>query len=222
MKKYNTQCFFNVALVILGLVLAGGVLAHQPRIVKGGGVVEIENPEVSQAFYGELKGETAYYRIADTEPFNLYVGILVPDLPGIGKDVSAKVSSGGRELFLLDGLNSEWTYFYEEFAGDGYWQGPEVQTEAGPAGFDIEVLSGDNQGKYVLVVGEKEEFPLGEALRTLVTLPSLKKDFFEKSVLTVFSGKIGRALLVFLVVIVAGVIALVVWVFRKKQKKSKN
>jgi len=205
--------------ILFGLVLAGLVFAHQPRIVSGPAVTEIENPEVSQAFYGKLEASPALYRITSEEPFNLYVGILVPDIEGIDKDFSARVTSDNEMLVLLDGTKHQWTYFYEEYAGDAYYKGPEFKKRVENGIYDIEVFSPDNKGKYVLVVGEKEEFPPGEAIKTLVTLPKLKKDFFEKSPFTALFNRIGLYLLIFTATIV-GIIISVVWLLRRKRLKK--
>jgi hypothetical protein len=168
----------------------------------------IENPEVSQAFYGNLGGGAEYFQITSDKPFSLYVGVLVPDLQGIGKDVSAEVSSGGEVLFLLDGTSHEWTPYFEEFGGDYYYSGPENSADVGPGVYDIRVFSKDNQGKYVLVVGEKEEFPINEMLNTFITLPRLKRDFFEKPFFTAFFNLIGLFMLIFIVIVAIVVLGL--------------
>jgi len=69
-------------------------------------------------------------------------------------------------LFLFNGLEHEWTDYYEEFGGDSYYKGPELRSnpdeEGLPRGVDMDegtyttkVFSPDNEGKYVLVVGER-------------------------------------------------------------------
>ncbi len=104
------------------------LFAHQPRIVESDSV-KIKNPEISQAFYGELQGAPKIFTISSDEDFRLYVGLLVPDLPGIRKDVSARifhnVDGNESELEFLDGSFYEWTPFFEEFAGNNYFWGPE-------------------------------------------------------------------------------------------------
>ena len=92
--------------------------AHQPRFVTENLTV-IYNPEISQAFYGELNGNPEYFQINSGKEFNLYLGILVPDTKNIEKDVSLKLNNE----IILNGLNFTWTYFFEEFAGDNYYKG---------------------------------------------------------------------------------------------------
>lgn len=203
--------------------------AHQPRLIGNVGAVEIKNPDVSQAFYGELKGVPALFYVVLDKPQVFYTGVLVPDLPNIGKDVSAAVFSnvssarqqvlyGGGNEYLLDGSNFQWTKFYEEFAGDYYWEGPEFKKELAAGDYIIKVFSPNNRGKYVLVVGEKETFPPKEMFKALLVLSKLKKDFFGKSPLTIFSSKIGHYLLILIGVVVA-IIVIAFFVFRWKKRK---
>jgi len=131
-----------LAVPVLLLLVAGTAWCHQTRIVEGEDITPVENPEVSQAFYGELKGEPASYQIASEDPFKLYVGILVPDLENSGKDVSveitrehthpeeaAKQEPEEEEMHVvLDGTEHEWTHWYEPFGGDWYWEGPELRS----------------------------------------------------------------------------------------------
>ena len=208
------------------------VFAHQPRLVEGN-FIEVKNPEISQAFYGELAGEPAYYKIESDKPFNLYVGILVPDIPDIGKNVSAEIyleKEGQKELLaLLDGLNHSWPGYHEEFANDDYFWGPEFRDENAeefiPKGIRVEsgvylvkVFSPDNQGKYVFVVGEKEEFPAGEIINTIKILPKLKSDFFGKSAWSAFFNRIGLFLIIPLLIIIAVFSLLLALIIKKYHK----
>jgi hypothetical protein len=154
--KNNLSIFFLIAIsFFVGL----NVWAHEPRLVQDNQLVLIKNSEVSQAFYGELKGHEAIYLIDLKKEQDLYLQILVPDLPGIAKDKSVSVEylpELGRPAVSFLKLNSgaaDWKKFYEEYAGDNYWQGPEDKKPAEPGYYLIKVTSPDNEGKYVLVVG---------------------------------------------------------------------
>lgn len=81
--------------------------AHQPRIVESRQTI-VSNPEVSKAYYGKLEGVPDVYVVEDTNPFDLYVGVLVPDIEGQKKDVSAVVLKDGIEIAQLEGMNFEW------------------------------------------------------------------------------------------------------------------
>ncbi len=209
--------------LIIGLLLSAGVSAHQPRLVSEE-VTMIRNPEVSQAFYGELKGQHDHYNIIEEEGFDLYVSILVPDLPGIGKDVSVAIEPideiDNNFIYFLNGTDFQWERYYEEFGGDWYYQGPDIKAEVGPGGYDIHVMSTDNLGKYVLVVGEKEEFPLDEIINTIFTMPSLKQDFFEKPAYTAYFNLIG--LFIFGPVILVVIIVVLVLLFLARRSKGKK
>lgn len=209
-----------ILIVFILLFLVGkDIFAHQPRIVSDEKVVKVDNPEISQAFYGELKGEPVYYQIEEGNNFNLYVGILSPKIESADKDFSVEVSSGEEVIFVLDGANQEWESFYEEFGGDHYYEGPEKKLLVEPGIYTLKVFSPDNQGKYVLVVGEKEEFPFEEIINTVKTLPKLKGDFFKKSPFTAFFNIIG--LFIFGPIILVLVIISIVLSIKRKKLKNK-
>lgn len=195
MKSAKTVYIFCF---LASFFIASSAWAHQPRIVPGSQLTLIKNPKVSQAFYGELKGHEAYYLIDLKKEQDLYLQILVPDLPGIQKDKSVAVEyspelgTKAENFTKLDPAAVEWKKFYEDYAGDNYWQGPEVKKLAEPGYYVVKISSLENQGKYVLVVGEKEEFPAAEMAKALITIPQLKKNFFQEPVSQWFNGKVGK------------------------------
>lgn len=187
--------------VLAAMLLPFAALGHQPRFVTQDQVVEIKNPEVSQAFYGILNGRPASYRIVSNEPFDLYVSLLVPDVKGVAKDVSSKIkhtrADGGTAVFVMDGNTSAWAPFHEPFANDDYFQGPEFKKSAAPPGtYEIFIHRPDNVGRYVLVVGQAESFPPGEALQAVWLIPQLKLQFFDKPFYLIFWSRIGVFLFV--------------------------
>ncbi|MDP2709282.1 MAG: hypothetical protein Q8O93_04565 [bacterium] len=195
MKQIYYSAIFILA---FGLLAAAPAEAHQPRLVDGNQLVLIKQPEISQAFYGELKGYEAYYLIDLQQAQDLYFQILTPDLPGIAKDKAVDIKymnelgAESEEFARLDPASAEWTEFYEELAGDHYWQGPEIKQPAEPGYYVVKVTSPDQAGKYVLVVGEKEEFPPLEAVKAALIIPQLKKNFFNQPLTAWFNGKLGR------------------------------
>lgn len=178
---------------------AATVFAHQPRIVDDKPLIEVKKPEISQAFYARLAGNPQTYVVRSAVPLRLYVNILVPDLPDIDMDYEAVISRRADPhdviLALLDGKTFEWRPFFEPFGGDHYMLGPEYDEDVLAGEYVIVVSSPDNQGKYVLAVGKIERFPPGEMIRTIVTLPKLKK-YFGKSPWTAFFNLSGVFLLV--------------------------
>ena len=210
--------------------------AHNPRIVKNEETVIVQNPEISQAFYGELKGEAQIFEIDSNKDFNLYVGVLVPKLPGANKGISAEIyrslESDLELITALDGSRHNWVEFYEPFGGDYYWQGPQIRQNVPAGKYLIRLFSGfetdchpelsvkpclENQGKYSLAIGEIESFPPNEIWNALVTLPVLKQYFFDKNPLAMFWNYIGLGLLVSVVALAVGA-----YLIRKIIKKFKN
>lgn len=191
--------------------------AHQPRLVSGI-FTEIKSPEISQAFYGELNGQPEVFEIKSDRSFRLYLGILVPDIKNIDKDVSAKVFKNGQEFYFLNASSSDWHSFYEKYGGDDYFWGPEYkaddstvsklkgrQVDAGV--YRVEVFNHDNLGKYILAVGDKEVFPPKEIIHAAKVMPQLKMNFFEESILGIFSGKSAIYLLVPMTILLMFLIA---------------
>jgi len=220
------------------LFLALPVLAHQPRIVSGKGIVKIQNPEISQAFYGELKGDAQSFEIDAEKSFDLYVNILVPDLSGINTSFFVeiyKANSLQSDLVAsLDGMNYVWQKFYEPFGGDHYLKGPEFEKQVEAGKYLITVSSGfdstcnpeqsttpcpENTGKYSLAVGKIESFPPKEILHTIFVLPQLKKNFFGKSPFSAYFNYTGLFLIGFLIVI-AIIIILIVFIAKKRKNKK--
>ena len=71
--------------------------------------MKVKNPEVAQAFYGELKGERQVFDTVASRDFNLYLSLLVPDLPDVKKDIKADVYLIGPDSrTLVTQLNGEW------------------------------------------------------------------------------------------------------------------
>ena len=118
-KKY-----FSI-FVIFFLAFAGNASAHQPRIIYlQTGDIQISDPELSQAFYDELKGTPRDYFIDSSKDFELYLNLLVPNPENKDGRYSADVfsaqggsASGGdiqwKKLYSLDGTSFEWHNFYE-------------------------------------------------------------------------------------------------------------
>lgn len=202
----------NLFLILVSAVLLLTVSAHQPRIISEN-ITQIENPEVSQAFYGNLKGNPDYCQIKTDKKIKLYVGILVPDLKSTSKDASVEVylehadeekdNHTDEPIIILNGTDYNWTYYYEEYGGDSYYKGPEETMYVEKGTYNIKVYKPENYGKYVLVVGEKEEFPFNEMINAIITMPKLKQDFFEKSPLTAYFNLIGVFMLISIIIILA-------------------
>lgn len=212
--------FLLIIFSSIGLLFALSVLAHNPRIVSGTGVVVVQNPEISQAFYGQLSGMPQWFEINSDKDFLLYINILLPKIPETKKDISVEIFRGDNWLLRwLDSDNTKWKEFYEPFGGDYYWQGAEYRETLEPGIYKIKVYSKSNQGKYSLAVGSQELFPFKEIIKTIILLPILKKDFFGKSPLSAFFNYTGL-FLIGAVLIIGAIVVVVVWLVKKLRKKK--
>ena len=215
----------KVLLLLLFFLLIPSTYAHQPRLVMDVNTTEensiiIKNPEVSQAFYGQLEGNPDYYKIDSDKPFKLYLNILVPNIPVENeRRFSVKVTdSNKKQVMFLDGSKNEWKEFYEEFGGDSYLEGPEARLNVSAGTYLIKVYNSDNKGKYSLAVGEIESFPIDETLKTMLLLPVLKERFFNKPAYTGFLNLIG--LFIFIPIIIVIILAVVFYKLLKRFRRS--
>jgi len=193
--------------------------AHQPRIVTGLDATVVQSPEDSQAFYGTLDGTPHTFTINSPSTFDLYVGLLTPVAPGAADNISATITdTAGKSVAELDGTNVVWTKFYEPFAGDDYKQGPEFEKQVEAGAYSIQIHNTNNSGKYVVAIGKIESFPLSEILHTIKVLPTLKADFFGKSVFSAYFNYTGLFMLGTIIVIV-GILFIGIWIVKKIRHK---
>jgi hypothetical protein len=195
---------FYVTLLLL-LLIPGYASAHQPRIVESRETIVIE-PEISKAYYGQLTGVPDVFIIETTTPFNLYANILVPDIAGQKKDISATIVRDGKPFTVLDGTQFQWTQMFEQFGYDRYWTGPEYTNRVEAGTYIITVTSANNDSKYSLAIGEAENFNFKEILNALTLVPKLKTDFFNESPISFILSPFGWGLILVLYVL-AGLFA---------------
>ena len=195
-----------ISVLALALLLPAFAFAHQPRIVTSR-QIEVLSPEISKAYYGQLAGEPDVYEISATTPFDLYVGVLVPDILGQKKDVSTIIEKDGTLFATLDGTAFSWKQFFEEFGHDTYWQGPEFKARVGAGIYKIRVSSNNNDSKYSLAIGEKEAFDFKEGMNALALIPELKRNFFNESPVSFILSPFGWGLIVSMYLL-AGIVGL--------------
>ncbi|MFS8120504.1 MAG: DUF2892 domain-containing protein [Microcoleus sp.] len=189
-----------ITLVICSLLVAiivspNVAYAHQPRIATENPIT-VTDPEVSKAYYGTLSGAPVVYRIAAEKPFALYVNVLVPDIAGQKKDVSALILKDGKQVASLDGTNFEWKQFFEEFGHDTYWEGPAYKAQVGAGNYEIRVSSSNNDSKYSLAIGETEAFDFREGTNALTLIPQIKRNFFNESPANFILSPFGFGLII--------------------------
>ncbi len=155
------------------ILLSMPLYAHQPKLVNESPTIDnpykVIFPEVSKAYYSQLKGQPHFYIIESESDFLFYTSILSPK---VGEDYtwfSIEVLDGNQNLvYKADGSKLEWTAWYEPYARDWYWKGPEIGIDTGKefqgsfpinAGtYYIKVFNEKNIGHYSLAVGEAEFF----------------------------------------------------------------
>ena len=182
-------------LVCLSLGFAQFASAYLPRIIYNQSAAkQVENPEISQAFYDELGGSPRNYLIRSDKNFNLYFNLLTPAYSNPNGRYSAKVflTAEDEEVAFIDGQTDfSWREFYETFSRDYYFKGPEFERILPAGEYKITVFSYENRGKYVLVIGREEKFLPMEILNMYWALPLLKIEFFKTSVLEFFLAPFG-------------------------------
>ena len=147
--------------------------AHQPKLINYSPTIDNPHavifPEISKAYYSKLTGQPHYYVINSEDDFLFYTSILSPKINEEPSRFSLEVSHGNQNfVYKVDGSNFEWTAWYEPYARDWYWKGPEIGVESGKefqtsltidAGtYYIKVFNENNIGHYSLAVGEAEFF----------------------------------------------------------------
>jgi hypothetical protein len=210
---------FILCSIFLG---AQHVHAHVPVFVSPETVDDltlIEDPMLSQAFYGEMSGFPHTFLIRVTEPIILSTQILLPDIETSKNNVSGLIvkepEKRGRvtEITRMESKDSSWESSYEMFSGDSYRHGPLDERELEKGVYRLEVHTPDNIEKYVLVVGKREEMTIGyvEIIRRLAEV----KVFFEKSKFRVIESPY-----VYIPVGVLVIISFGVGMYIRKRKQS--
>ena len=201
-----------ILIVILFLILVSWplkVLAHQPRLVEME-KINVTEPEISKAYYGNLSGKPHIYTISTSSPIDLYVNVLVPFIEGPEKNVIVKIFKGEQLMGILSPKKGDWKEFFEPFGHSMYWKGPEFKVRADAGKYKIHVQSTERSIRYVLATGEIEAFDGPESLNAILLIPKLKKDFFEESPLSFILSPLGwgYVLLLQLLVILTGFVIL--------------
>jgi len=197
------------------------VEAHKPVLVTNDNV-QIENPEISRAFYDSLPNGPRVYDVSSPKDFVLYANLLVPKSSNpegrFSADIFRVTENGYEPIGKLEENSVVWEEFYEEYAGDYYLKGPEFRKKVLAGKYEIVVYNNTNTGKYVLAVGETEQFGPGDWLSSLYILPKLKISFFRVSVFTLFKSKIGLYMFVPTILLLVG-IGIGIWYFIHRKRR---
>ena len=173
-QKYNITSMKLIISLFL-ILISVKASAHQPKLIKYNPTKEIPheviNPEISKAYYGKLNGEPHYYRVNSEKDFLFYSSILSPKVNDDYIWLSLEVADENNNIvYQVDGSDFKWEPWYEPYARDWYWKGPEIGGEINQeTGFKrsflvksgtyiIKVYNNENIGNYSLAVGEAEFF----------------------------------------------------------------
>lgn len=199
-------------------LLPGFAFAHQPRVVESE-TTQVVDPEISKAYYATLNGWPHTYIIDSKVDFDLYVGILVPDIKSADKSTVAEISKAGVVLATIGGKDAPWKSFFEPFGQSSYLDGGEYKARAEAGVYTIKVRSDNNDSKYSLAVGEIEAFDGAEGTNALSVIPELKRDFFEESPISFIKSPFGWGLIV-VMYLLAGIVGFLYRAILKKFAKN--
>ncbi len=211
----------KIVLILIALLFIPIALAHQPRIAfetesTSDNPIIIQNPEVSQAFYGELRGAPDYYQVTSGKDFTLYVELTIPDIPKQRADFLADIYQDGRLFTKINSAGFEWVKFHDDFTGDDYLRGPSFEQSVPAGTYLIKVYNSDAIGKYSLIVGKVESFSMRERINAIFILPEIKSGFFGKPAISAFFNLTGGLILGFFIIIT--LISYSVFAVRRKKK----
>jgi len=198
----TTKIYTVIPLTLLALFVFAPNLAfaHQPRMTEERLTI-VTDPEVSKAYYGKLSGEPDVYTIDAKQAFNLYVGVLVPDIASTKKDITAEVFKGNEKIATIGGASATWKSFFEPFGQSHYFDGGEYKARAEAGVYTVKVSNPLNTGKYSLAIGEIEAFDGKEGMNALSMIPDLKRNFFEESPITFIKSPFGWGLIVIMYIL---------------------
>ena len=179
-------------LLSLLLLLISLSSAHIPELVLEdrnytNDPIIVEEPEISYAYYGKLKGSPQVYKIVSDKPFYLYVSLLVPYVgQDETSDVEFHIMKDGKKIVMMHDYQN-WTKWYEEYGRDWYLQGPTYESDAEAGTYLIEVHSDTNSEDYTLAIGNIERFGPLEIVSTIFVLPLMKALYWaDFTLLTLF------------------------------------
>ena len=166
------KIYFTLTTIFL-LFYSTYINAHQTKLIYNTHSKEnpfiVNDPEISKAFYGKLSGAPHFFKIESNKEFLFYAGILSPKTNNNYNWLSLEVlDKDNKVIFEANGKSFDWKAWYEPYARDNYWKGPEIGKESNKefktsfplmgGTYLIKVFNDNNQGHYSLAVGEAEFF----------------------------------------------------------------
>ena len=210
----------RIVLILFVSCFAFSASAHQPEFPEPKNVndiLNVENFNLSRAYYGELVGFPHVFAVDVTERQPLFLEILLPDIEPVEYKPSViivrKEKRGVSEVARMLPASGSWVSFREPFGNDKYLRGLSYEEELEPGNYLVEVSTATGYGKYVLVVGKEEKFSIWNYFSLVSDIARVKR-FYGKS-----SFRAIESPLVFVPVLIL-VSSLWFWHYRRKQKQN--
>jgi hypothetical protein len=221
MKRYS----IGLATLLL-LMTTTVVLAHKPIFVEPSSnatrttAIKISDPEVSWAVYAQLSrtGEVNYYTFDGKRGLRVSIEMSVPriesqrdfgfDVALIGKGLTDAshvpflYETGEGAVVTADSGQDDVRVFDEPFTQSSYWQHQTLRAELPTDGtYTIAVYDPRGRtGKYVLAIGEREDFGAGD----IVSMPSTivrVHEFFGDNASKAFLVPVGIVAVIALILV---------------------
>lgn len=186
----------NLSLLTALIFFCTSCLAHKPVLsadleFSAKSPYIVEEPEISKAIFSNLNGSDHYYKIDSDRDFDFYAAVLAPKIDECHQQhvFSFEVLDADFHTILFaDGERYEWWPWYEKYGGQWYWSGPEIgenfaSNRIFKAGtYYIKVFNQNNQGKYILAVGDVEKFSIGDFFGLFFTMGDIEEQFWGSKV----------------------------------------
>ncbi len=127
-------------------------------------VITIQDPETEQLILGQLNDAPEMFEIVSDVPFTLTAeiravpntsGAHLPQLSGI--IIRQKEIRGVEEVARLKASDAPWTVVTDPDSGLVYQAGPYFSEHVAAGTYRIEVSNPNNQGKYLLMIGNQKD-----------------------------------------------------------------
>lgn len=196
MKKAVLFCLFFLSFLTSIIPLTAS--AHLPRYTIGQNIslhnpAEIDEPTISQVFYGQMRGTPDYYHFYLAQPTEIKISLLSPinetEFPQI-----ELIAQSGQTQKLTGSFDK---VYFEKFGADYYLKGPQEVFDLSSNNYLIKIHNASNTGRYALTIGQTRKFVLTEEISTFFLLPLIKQKFFGRPIGEMFLATLGFVLMGF-------------------------
>ena len=187
--KYSI--FFTLSFVVF-LPITNAFQAFEESVPTQYEVITIQNAETEQLILGELTDAPEMFEIFSETPFTLTAeiraipntsGATLPQLSGI--IIRQKEIRGVEEVARLNASDALWTVVTDPDSGLVYQAGSYFSESVEAGTYRIEVSNPNNQGKYLLMIGNQKD-----ELGYFASLANIKKvyAFYDLSSIRMISS----------------------------------